>query len=199
MAERVQATLAARDALPAHVIGLSMGGMIAQMLQIQSPASVRSLVLCGTSSGVNEAGAAALVKRAAIVEAGGIDAIIDETMTRWFSESFRERRPDIADWVRTMLLAGDAQVHADGWRAIAGFHSAGKVTVRPPTLIVYGQLEAATSPTTGKALAEVWGAPIVEIDGAAHISPLEDVHGFTRIADRFLSETSSTLKTTKGA
>jgi 3-oxoadipate enol-lactonase len=191
MAERVHATLAARDALPAHVIGLSMGGMVAQMLQIRSPESVRSLVLCGTSSGVNEAGAAALAKRAATVEAGGIAAIIDETMARWFSESFRQRRPGIADWVRTMLLAGDAQVHADGWRAIAGFRSAGKVTVRPPTLIVYGQLEAAASPATGEALAEVWRAPIVEIDGAAHISPLEDVPGFARIVDRFLSDVSS--------
>ncbi len=195
MAERVHATLAARDALPAHVVGLSMGGMVAQMLLIQSPASVRSLVLCGTSSGVNEAGAAALAKRAATVEADGIEAIIDETIARWFSDSFRRRRPDVVDWVRAMLLAGDRQVHADCWRAIAAFRSAGRVSVRRPAVVVYGQLEAAASPATGAALAELMAAPLVEIADAAHISPLEDVPGFVRIVDRFLSEVSSTTRT----
>lgn len=198
MAQRIRATLAARGALPAHVVGLSMGGMVAQMLLIQSPAAVRSLVLCGTSSGVNEAGATALAKRATTVEVDGIEAIIDETMTRWFSESFRQRRPEIADWVRTMLLAGDRQVHADCWRAIAGFRSTGRVSVRQPTMIVYGQLEAAASPATGAALAELMAAPIVEIAGAAHISPLEDVVGFARLVDRFLSDLSSRTATTGG-
>jgi 3-oxoadipate enol-lactonase len=198
MAERVHATLAARGELPAHVVGLSMGGMVAQMMLIQSPQSVRSLVLCGTSSGVNEAGAVALTKRAETVETGGIEAIIDETMARWFSESFRQRRPEIADWVRTMLLAGDRQVHADCWRAISAFRSNGRVLVRRPTLVVYGQLEAAASPATGAELAALMAAQLTEISGAAHISPLEDVPGFTRIVDRFLSELPPTTKTAEG-
>jgi hypothetical protein len=62
-------------------------------------------------------------------------------------------------------------------------------------VVVYGQLEAAASPATGAALAELMAAPLVEIADAAHISPLEDVPGFVRIVDRFLSEVSSTTRT----
>src|SRR5690606_765165 len=80
MAARVQQTLADRRALPAHVIGLSLGGAVAQALLIQSPESVRSLVLCGTTSEVTASGSDVLEKRARTVEEQGVNAIIDETM-----------------------------------------------------------------------------------------------------------------------
>jgi len=198
MAERVRTTLASRAALPAHVVGLSMGGMVAQSLLIRSPGSVRSLILCGTSSGPTEAGAAMLRKRAETVEKEGIEVIIDETITRWFSETFRRDRPEIVGWVRAMLLAGNRQVHADCWRAIAAFRSAGRIAVRRPTLVVNGELEAAASPATGPALADLMAGELTEIAGAAHISPLEDVDGFARLVDRFLGRVPAITQSTGG-
>ena len=186
MAARVRETLVAYDAVPAHVVGLSIGGMVAQELCIQAPETVRSLVLCGTSCEVSDAASAALEQRARTVEAQGVAAILDETIDRWFSAAFQAAAPQIVARIRAMLLANDREMHAETWRAIKGFRSAGRVAVQRPTLAVYGELEAKAAPATGPALARVFDAGLVVLPGAAHISPLEDVTAFAHLVDDFL-------------
>ena len=48
MAEALYETLHKMSLFPAHVIGLSLGGMVAQMLVVRHPLAVASLVLCDT-------------------------------------------------------------------------------------------------------------------------------------------------------
>lgn len=192
MAARVADALAVRDSGPAHVVGLSIGGMVAQELYLQAPELVRSLVLCGTGSGVNEAGAQALRRRADVVDAQGIEAIVEETIERWFSPAFRTRDPGEVARIRAMLLAGDRGIHAECWRAISNFSSVGRLTPGRPALCVYGELEAAAAPATGQTLAKLVGARLVLLPGAAHISPLEDVAGFVEIVKTFLASVPAT-------
>jgi pimeloyl-ACP methyl ester carboxylesterase len=50
------ALLEAVDAAPAHVLGFGPGGLTAQVMALRQPASVRSLVLCGASTGSTGSG-----------------------------------------------------------------------------------------------------------------------------------------------
>ena len=73
----------------ATIVGLSIGGLIAQELLRLRPDLVRSLVLCDTAHriGTPESWNA----RISAVEAGGIEAIADALMGLWFSKAYRRR------------------------------------------------------------------------------------------------------------
>ncbi len=85
----------------ATVVGLSMGGLIAQELYRQRPQLVAALVLTDTAAkiGSDESWDA----RIADVERGGIEAIADSVLERWFTADFRVRRRDELIGWRTML------------------------------------------------------------------------------------------------
>ncbi|MEZ5715275.1 MAG: alpha/beta fold hydrolase [Paracoccaceae bacterium] len=68
-------------------VGLSIGGMIAQGLAVKRLDLVRGLVLSNTAAKIGQP--AMWEERIAAVRAGGIEALADATMERWFSRSFR--------------------------------------------------------------------------------------------------------------
>ena len=85
----------------AVIVGLSMGGLVAQALYRQRPDLVAAMALCGTAAkiGTEESWR----QRMDEVARGGIEAIAEATMQRWFTAGFRARRPDeLAGW-RAML------------------------------------------------------------------------------------------------
>ena len=85
----------------ATVVGLSIGGLVAQELYRQRPDLFAALVLSDTAAkiGADESWDA----RIAEVERGGIEAIADAVLERWFTADFRARRRDeLAGW-RAML------------------------------------------------------------------------------------------------
>ena len=105
----------------AHVVGLSVGGFIAQALVTTQPRLVRSLSLIGTAPIFTDSGREALRSRAQAVYQGGMQAVIQPALERWFSSSTMKRRPDIVDRVTKTLLADDPSVHAAVWEMLSTF------------------------------------------------------------------------------
>jgi pimeloyl-ACP methyl ester carboxylesterase len=103
---------------PLVLVGVSMGSMLAQTVAVRHPQRVRSLVLACTGAAVD---AGAMTRRAAAVEARGMEGVLDETLERWFTAdalAARPEHPGVA-YARRELLALDPACFADGWRAIA--------------------------------------------------------------------------------
>ena len=104
----------------AVIVGVSMGGLIAQELYRLRPDLVAALALCGTAAKI---GTEEIVRqRMEAVARGGVEAIADGVMQRWFTRDFRARRFDeFAGWrmmlTRTLkdgyLTACGAMMHAD--------------------------------------------------------------------------------------
>ncbi|MEP5151986.1 3-oxoadipate enol-lactonase [Planktotalea sp.] len=95
-AERLMDHLEAKDAV---VVGLSMGGLIAQGLAVKRLDLVRGLVLSNTGAKIGND--AMWAERIATVEEHGIEALADATLERWFSNGFKEN-PELHMW-RNML------------------------------------------------------------------------------------------------
>ncbi len=157
----------------AVIVGLSMGGLVAQSLYRQRPDLVAAMALCGTAAkiGTEESWR----QRMDDVVRGGIEAIAEATMQRWFAAGFRARRQtELAGW-RAMLTraprdgyltACGAQMHAD----LRPYCAA----IAVPVLCAVGEEDGSTPPTLVRDFAGQIGRARFEIiPAAAHMSCIE--------------------------
>jgi len=174
---------------PAHVIGLSVGGMIAQNFALARPDLVRSLVLVDTTSGFPDAARTALRDRARLTRTEGMRAILQSTLERWFTKGFIKRRPDVIDRVTKTLLADDPEIHAGMWEMIATLDTTARLTsVDRPALVMVGEHDPSTTVAAARTIAEhLPGAVLHIIPDASHMTPLEKPSLVNDILQGFLA------------
>ena len=103
LTEDTRALLQALGITRTHFIGLSMGGMIGQLLALQHPELLQSLTLCDTMSRVPPAAQPAWDERIRTAQSQGMETLVEPTIARWFTGPFRERHPKVTNQVRAMI------------------------------------------------------------------------------------------------
>ena len=157
----------------ATIVGLSIGGLIAQELYRQHPGLVAALVLCDTGAkiGTDESWDA----RIADVKRGGIVSIADTVLERWFTAGFRARRVDELAGLRAMLTrtAEQGYIAACGALKRADLRPyAGAIAV--PTLCLVGDEDGSTPPALVRELAGlIRDSRFEAIEGAGHLPNIE--------------------------
>ena len=171
----------------AHVCGVSKGGMVGMWLGRQAVDRVRRLVLCNTSARMEPA--SAWDDRIRAVQAGGMAAVVDAVLARWFTPAFRESRPDAVEPVRRMLLATPPEGYAACCAAIRDMDQRETIRgIRAPALVVVGEHDPATPPAHGRLIADrIAGARLVSLP-AAHLSNVEAAPAFNEAVLDFLSD-----------
>jgi 3-oxoadipate enol-lactonase len=170
------------------LIGLSIGGMIAQLFHVSHPARLASLVLCCTAHRIGTAESWAA--RIETVRAGGIAAVADVTMERWFTANFRASRTAELEGARNMLTRTPLAGYIAGCAALrdADLTEAAKA-IAVPTTCVAGREDGSTPVDLVRALAElVPGAAFQVIDQAAHIPCVEQPQAMVRLLEQHLQE-----------
>ena len=120
-----------------HFVGLSLGGMIGQVLALQHPDRLSKLVLCDTTSSVPSEMAPVWEERIRRAETKGMNALAEEALERWLSEDFRRGQPEITKRIRDMILQTPVPGYVECCRGNSQFdvsQELSKVTV--PTLIM---------------------------------------------------------------
>jgi 3-oxoadipate enol-lactonase len=165
--------------------GISMGGAVGQWLAVNAPERLTALVLANTAP---KFGTPNLweVRRNAVLE-GGMKAIVDATMERFFSDEHRGSA--YAESVRKVFVATDPRGYAACCAALrdADFHAAlGRIATR--TLVIGSDRDLSTPwKGNGEVLArEIAGAKALKLD-TAHLSNLEQPQAFTSALIEFLS------------
>jgi 3-oxoadipate enol-lactonase len=151
-------------------VGLSLGGAIGQVLALDHPERLTSLVLCCTAPVFGDP--ATWRDRAAHVRASGVDDLVEPTTARWFTAEFRAERPEEVERVMSMFRSTPPDGYAGCCDALAGFDVTGRLgAVRTPTRVVAGAEDPGTPPSVAAELATaVPGADLVVVEGAAHIA-----------------------------
>lgn len=191
----VHAAIVRRRLGPSVVLGLSFGGMIAQILASRYPEAVSGLVLCGCTGGFAPETRPMLSNRGLEAERGGMDAVVEPTIERWFTPPFRAT--DAAARVRERLLANDPMNWSAAWHAIAKFDAFPLLDgIRAPTLVVAGENDAATPVAAAGRLADaISTARLKVLPGAPHMMQIEGSEAFAGVVSTFLAEQRGTRAT----
>jgi 3-oxoadipate enol-lactonase len=179
------------DRGPATLLGVSFGGMIAQHVATTNSALVRRLVLAGCPGHVPSDARSSILQRGQAAEAGGMSAVLQGTLERWFTPSFRST--DQVRRVADRLLSNAPSNFAAAWEAISE-HDArpGLGTLRCPTLVVGGGRDLATSLEAKRALAAaIPQSELVVLPDAPHMMQIECSASFAEVVQRFLSDGAS--------
>ncbi|WP_299281214.1 3-oxoadipate enol-lactonase [uncultured Tateyamaria sp.] len=182
--ERLMDHLGFRDAL---FVGLSIGGLIAQGLTVKRLDLVRAMVLSNTGAkiGTKEMWG----DRIAAVEAGGIEALADATMERWFSRAFLAT-PELELWRNLLVRQPDAG-YAGCSAAISGtdFYAT-TATLRLPTLGIAGSEDGATPPDLVRETVDlVPGSQFHLIRRAGHLPCVEQPEEYAQVLTDFMRAT----------
>ncbi len=170
----------------ANVCGLSLGGMVGMWLGTHAPARVAKLLLANTAARI--APPELWNTRIESVRKGGMNAIANGVLARWFTPAFAERAPEEVERIRRMLTGANADGYCACCAAVRDMDQRETVAhVRAPTLVIAGTSDIATPPADGRFLAEtIAGARYVEV-AAAHLSNIEAADRFTEAALDFLT------------
>ncbi|MGB0126262.1 MAG: alpha/beta fold hydrolase [Rhodocyclaceae bacterium] len=188
MAEDVIGLLDALGVERTHLVGLSMGGMIAQHVALKAPGRLDRLVLAGTTSYYPPESQPAWDERLRIVSAQGVEPMVAPTLERWFTEPYRAAHPEIVDriggLIRATPLAGylgscEAIRHIDTREGLRG--------VNLPTLVLVGDQDAGTPLPMAEAIqSAIAGSRLEVISSAAHLSNIEQAAAFNGLVKDFL-------------
>lgn len=188
MADAVEGVLASLGVGPVDLLGVSVGGMIAQTVALRRPGLVRSLVLVATLCTFPENVRALLRERAGVARTDGMARIAELSIERWFTPAFQARRPDMIARATIGLLRQPGDYHARMWDMIAGLDLEDRLpAVACPTLVVTGAGDVNAPPAAAQQIARaITGAQVVLMPDLGHFPPFEDPDGFNAILRDFL-------------
>jgi 3-oxoadipate enol-lactonase len=180
----------------AHVMGASLGGMIAQGLALTYPERVDRLVLACTTPGGEHAFPLPAATQALIAGASALPP--EEATRRFVHNALGDDRPDHADLVAELVARRMARPQSpEGWRSQAAAalgHDAwaGLPRIAAPTLIVHGTADKVVDPRNADLLAgRICGARVEMLDGLGHLFFWEEPDRVAARVTAFLDQVSS--------
>ena len=165
------------------MVGLSLGGAIAQTLAITQPTRLTAAVLCCT---IPSFGApSSWDERAATVRASGMSAIAEATRGRWFTDAFRAAHPDEVERHIGMLTSVDPEGYAGCCAALGGFDVTGSLGgISAPVRVVAGASDPVATPAGCERLAAaVPGADLVVVPDTSHIATVAGAPFLAAVAE----------------
>ncbi|WP_433276298.1 alpha/beta fold hydrolase [Pseudonocardia xinjiangensis] len=171
----------------AKVVGHSMGTLVVRALAARHPGTVSGLALLGAVREPAEAGRQAQRDRAAVLREKGTAAVAPAVVANAVSETTRRDRPEVAAFVRELVMRQDAEGYARNCEALAAATDPGPIDPALPLLLVTGSDDKVGPPEASQELAAAHGSATVEIlPGVGHWTALEAARATTDLLLKFL-------------
>jgi pimeloyl-ACP methyl ester carboxylesterase len=179
----------------ANVLGISMGGMIAQELVLNYPEKVKKLVLCSTyCGGAKSVQPSQEVQRALTPDRGTVSAeeVARMTIPLLFTEEFIKNNPGAEELVMQQITKNPISNEAfmRQVNAIMNFDAYDRLSqIKVPTLVLYGKRDILIPPENGAILGKaIPKARLVSFENSAH-GLIEETEEVLHAIVEFLTET----------
>ncbi|MDR6407974.1 alpha/beta fold hydrolase [Paraburkholderia sp. 22099] len=181
------ALLDALDAPRTHLVGMSMGGMVAQQFALDYPSRVDTLTIADSTGGTPPEGRALFDQRAAAARQDGMAPLVSATLSRWLTPGFQAAHPEAVEQISEVLSHTLPEGYAKACEALRDFDVRSKLgAIRCPTLTVAGRHDTGTPPAATQAVADAIEGAQFELLDAAHLAPVEQAHRFAALLETFL-------------
>jgi 3-oxoadipate enol-lactonase len=175
-----------------HFVGLSIGGMIGQVLALRHRKLLDRLVLCCAGTGKANADQQKMWDdRVAAIAKDGAAGQVESTLGRWFSPEFRAEAPQTVGWIADQIRATESSGYIGAALAIKRMDIPAPEleTLRLPTLCIAGEKDpGATVQAVGTLRDRIQGARFAVIKGGYHLCNVEKPHDFNEAVLGFLLE-----------
>ena len=189
LAEQAAALLEQAGHRQVDVVGVSLGGLVAQQLAAARPELVRRLAVVDAVAVYPPALQEQWRDRAERTPAAGMAPLLEPTLGLWFTADRLAEGGEVVDRARRALAACDPRGYALACRALERVDLTpvvGRITA--PTLVVCGEDDAPPFVAAAKELAAtVADAELLWLAPARHAGVLEQPGQFTEALVRFLS------------
>jgi 3-oxoadipate enol-lactonase len=170
------------------LVGLGLGGALAQAFAIRHPDRVARLMPCCCRAQMVPDFAAMWHKLRDTVRHNGLESIVEPTVQRWFSEDFKAAHPEVLDPVRSMIRRTTLEGYLGVTAAFLGLAEEERLhQIKAPTLYVSGADDQLGGPPALMAslASKVPGAPHVSEHNAAQIANVQNPEGCNRVREVF--------------
>jgi 3-oxoadipate enol-lactonase len=189
MADDLVALLDRLDIAQVHYVGISMGGMVGQIMALNYPERLCSLALCMTTSEIPlhappEDDPSRSISQSMLALAGqralseGMTTIANSCLERWFDADFAKTAH--ARKVANIIAANSAVGYSAGADGLCQFDVSKRLhELQTPTTVLYGELDPVTPPRCSHRLVDL--IPKAHLDvvlGARHIANVEQPESF---------------------
>lgn len=173
---------------PVHVVGLSMGGVIAQQFALDFPHLTRTLVLVSTFARLRPqtlSQAFYFLRRILLVHAVGLPAQAEVVARRVFP---RPEDEEVRRQVVLRITQADPRAYRAAMRSLGLFNSVPRLgEIKAPVLVVSGEDDTTVRPDLQKQLADaIPGARQVIVPEAGHAVAIDRYEVFNRLLLEFL-------------
>ncbi len=167
--------------------GVSVGGMIAQAVYAKKPELIEALVLCDTAHKIGTF--EMWNQRMAAISAGGIAALAEPILDRWFSPEFHEEQPAALQGYYNMLTRQPVEGYLGTCAALRDAdYTKQAQEIAVPCLCVVGEKDGSTPPELVQEMADlIEGAEFHVIEGAGHLPSIEQPDKLTELMKKFFA------------
>jgi 3-oxoadipate enol-lactonase len=194
-AENLHALMVQWGASPAHLVGLSMGGMVGLRLALAHPHDVRSLALLDTSAEEEVAERRPQYEAmAAAARASGAESVVDAVAPFMFSRGFLQSQPEKVAQFRQSFIGSNVEGIELATKAVTRRTNVLEriSEIKAPTLVIVGGEDISTTPDKAQRIVErIAGARLETIAGAGHMTPIEQPERISQLLSEFLTGVDS--------